>query len=470
MAPNAIVDSPTAAVGSFAAKLLSQCLPQEIEAKLGELFLDYLRVASIGERMPWSAWAREYQRSLGGHGKSCVLYSEQKTNPVQASFLNATYAGSIDSDDTHVGSMLHPGAIVFSAALAIATDIGSSGRQFVSAVAAGYEAMIRIGLAIQPSHFRRGFQSTSTCGGFGAATAAAMLLSDEHDTARRISETLGIAASFAGGLTQFYQSGSTIKRIHAAHAAECGVSSALLALQGFSGPVDILEGANGFARAYADEAKFNLLTDGLGSDFRLMEVMVKGHACSARIQAAVEGVFELAKAEEFAPGDIEAIHVGIPSVIAGRLTLPDPVDLQAAQMSMPFSVALAVSKLRHSKPTVALEISDYESGLKDDDVRALQDLIHWEIDAEVEAATTTESVPAKVAIRLKGGREVAVFVLAPRGSPARPVTHEEQVQRFHIEVGRRLSYSACDSLVKFSQNLKSLDSIERVTALISGEA
>src|SRR5579863_9063713 len=188
MATNEFVESPTAAVGLFAAELQGKRLPRDVEIKLGELFLDYLRVASIGARMPWSGWARAYQARLGGRGRSNVLYSRQKMNPVQASFLNATYAGSIDSDDTHIGSMLHPGAIVFSAALAIATDIGASGSRFLAAVAAGYEVMIRIALAIQPSHFQRGFQSTSTCGGFGAATAAAILLHMEQNLERRVVE------------------------------------------------------------------------------------------------------------------------------------------------------------------------------------------------------------------------------------------------------------------------------------------
>ena len=110
--------------------------------------------------------------------------------------------------------------------------------------------MIRIALAIQPSHFQRGFQSTATCGGFGAAVAAARLAF--HDVAaadHKIASTIGLVASFSGGLTRFYFSGSTVKRIHAARAAENGVGATLLARHGFAGPEDIIEGANGFACA-----------------------------------------------------------------------------------------------------------------------------------------------------------------------------------------------------------------------------
>src|SRR4029077_5180347 len=114
-------------------------------------------------------------------------------------------------------------------ALAVCSEVDVSGRNFAAAVVAGYEAMIRIGLSIQPTHFKRGFQSTATCGGFGAAVAAARLLFGGEDSAdRRIAETVGLVASFSGGLTQFYKSGSTVKRIHAARAAENGVAAALM--------------------------------------------------------------------------------------------------------------------------------------------------------------------------------------------------------------------------------------------------
>ena len=462
--------SPTLALGRFAADLNSSALPPEVARKLGELFLDYLRVASIGERLPWSQWARNYRFRLGGDGRSPILYSRQKTNPVQAAFMNAVYAGSLDSDDTHVGSMLHPGAVVFSAALATATEIGASGAQFLAAVTCGYEVMIRIALAIQPSHFQRGFQSTATCGGFGAAVAASMLLNKGSAIAQRVSQSIGIVASFAGGLTQFYVSGSTVKRIHAAHAAECGVGAALLVDHGFSGPTDILEGSNGFAGAYADQTNFELLTNGLGTQFRLLEVMVKGHACSARVQAAVEAVFEIAKDQTFCPADVSSITVGVPAVIVGRLTKPRPADLQAAQMSLPFSVALAVSKIGRDRQATTLELADFEGGLRDDSVHAIEDRVRWQIDPEIESATTAEAVPAKVVVKLNSGREIELFVDAPRGSPGRPVTYEQQLQRFRREVGERLSETTCDSLIDFSTDLGKVDSIERVAMLLESDS
>ena len=458
---------PTAELAAFAASLRGEELPDDVTWMLGELFLDYLRVASIGARMPWSEWARHYLGNLGGSGKAAVLFERERKDPVRAAFLNTTFAGSIDADDTHVGAMLHPGAIVFSAALAMASE--ASGRDFLAAVAAGYEGMIRIALSIQPSHFKRGFQSTPTCGGFGAAIAAARLAfqGDQHAD-RRVAGTIGIAASFAGGLTQFYQSGSTVKRIHAARAAENGVAAALLAANGFSGPTDILEGSNGFARAYADAVDFGIVTDGLGRDYRLREVTVKGHACSARVQAGVEGVLELCRRHRIAPDDIADIWVGIPSIVVGRLTIPRPVDVQAAQMSLPFSVALAAAKAKDAGDGFALDVGDYETALGEPAIAAIERRVRWDVDPQVEAATTAESVPARIAIRLTSGVEHTIFVPAPKGSPSRPFTHEEHVARFRRELMKRLPERNCDALVAIAEDFSALDRVSRIIDLVSG--
>jgi 2-methylcitrate dehydratase PrpD len=456
----------TRALADFSAQLSGADLPSAVADKLGDLFLDYLRVASIGADMPWSVWSRDYMTALNRTGASPVLFEGRGLDPVSVSFLNTVYAGSIDADDTHVGSMLHPGAIVFSAALAVCAK--SSGNEFIAAVAAGYEAMIRIGLSIQPTHFRRGFQSTATCGGFGAAVAASRLLfAGRPDAARRIAESIGLVASFSGGLTQFYQSGSTVKRIHAARSAENGVAAALLALHGFSGPIDILEGSNGFARAYADIFAPEIITERLGCNYLLNEVTVKGHACSARVQAAVEGVVAVCREQDIKAATIIDLYIGIPSVILGRLTIPRPVDVQAAQMSLPHSVALAAVLAPKAEEGFALSVRDYEDSLQDPVVKDVERNVRCEVDAQVERATTSESVPARIILTLNSGATHELFVSAPKGSPSRPFTSEDHEARFRRELERRWSKARCDEVISISRRLRSLPEMGQLVRLLT---
>lgn len=460
-------EAPTLRLAEFIAGVDYGRLPPPVKEQLFALFLDYFRVASIGERMPWSKWATDLTHQLGGKGGAHILFSRDRFDPVRATFLNTTYAGSIDADDVHVGSMLHPGCIVFSAALAIAQDRALPGDRVLAAVAAGYEAMIRIGLSIQPSHFRRGFQSTATCGAFGAAAAAAHLLFTGKDRVRRIAETIGLAASFCGGLTQFYHSGSTVKRIHAAHAAAEGVGAALMAEAGFSGPTDILEGKDGFARAYADEVNFDLLTGGLGGEYRLMEVAVKPHACSARIQATIEATGELIVTHAARLADVKTATVGIPKVIQGRLTVNEPRDIQAAQMSVPFCVALTLAHAERIAPGFALNVDDFEAGMKDKAVLELARRVECVLDDDVERVSGVASVGAKVSLTLKSGAAGTVFVEVPKGAAARPFSGDDHVDRFRHELSRRFPGAACDALVETIRGCAGLQDVNALARQVT---
>jgi len=431
----------------FAAGLDYAALPESVREHLYVFLLDYLRVASLGQRMVWSAWAANLARELGGNGHASILFSADRTDPERATFVNTTYAGSIDADDVHVGAMLHPGCIVISAALAIGETRGLAGDKILAAIAAGYENMIRIGLAIQPSHFRRGFQSTATCGGFGAATAAASLLFTGKDRTTRIAETLGLVASFSGGLTQFYHSGSTVKRIHAAHAAGEGVHAALLAEAGFTGPTDILEGKDGFARAYADGHDFDKGLAGIGTIWRLLEPAIKPHACSARVLSAIEAAAALCQEHQLRVADIKAIRVGIPKVIQGRLTTAAPADIQAAQMSLPFCMAMVLARGKDLPAGYTLNVDDFKAALADPQVMAISRRVECVLDADAERVSTEQSVGARVAFTLHSGTTHERFIDAPKGSASRPFTIDDHVARFRQEMMKRFPAAQADRLL-----------------------
>jgi 2-methylcitrate dehydratase PrpD len=448
---------PTQVLAAFAAALDPASLPADVRQKLGWLLLDFLRIASLGARLPWSDWARGYVGVVGREGSSHVLFSPETLNPQHATFLNVTFGSSFDADDTHVGAMLHPGVAVWSAALATAEHVGASGPEVLAAVVVGYETIIRIGLSMQPNHFKRGFQSTGTCDVFGTAAAAGRLLFRGKDTERRILEAIGLAGSYPAGVAQFYYSGSSGKRIQAAHSAQCGVAAALLTQQGFSGPADIIEGTGGFARAYGDGWNASVIADGLGERFHLMDVLVKSHAAAARVAAGIDGMLALRQEHGFSVDDIAAITLGIPRIIQGRLTNPHPVDLQAAQMSLPFSVALAAKIPLPPGRVPDLTVADYEAGLADRSLLALEERTTIALDDEVEAASNDLSTAARVSVRLLDGRTLSILVPAPKGSPAQPFTAAEHEARFMQELSTRAPPQVCADIIAMSQNLDSLD-------------
>ena len=448
---------PTQSLATFAAELDPAALPEAVREKLGWLLLDYLRVASIGARLPWADWARHYAGIVAKPGGAQVLFAPDRLNPQHATFVNVAFGSSFDADDTHVGAMLHPGVASWAAALACAQDTGASGREVVAAVTAGYESAIRVGLSVQPAHFRRGFQSTGTCVGFGTAAAAGRLLLGGRESGRRIAEAIGLAGGYAGGLAQFYYSGASAKRIQAAHAAQSGVAAALLAQSGFSGPTDIIEGGGGFARAYAGEWNESLIEDGLGTRWHLMDVLVKCHAAAARVAAGIDAMLALRRQHGFAADDIDAIALGIPAIIQGRLTNPHPKDLQAAQMCLPFSVALAAKVALAPAAVPSLTVADYEAGLGDRALFDLETRTTIALDDEVEAASNALSTAARVRVRLRDGRELMALVKAPRGSAGNPLGPDEHAARFTAELAPRVGEAACREIVAMSPDLDRLD-------------
>jgi 2-methylcitrate dehydratase PrpD len=452
------VDKPTRALAAFAAHLDPVTLPANVRQKLGWLLLDYLRVCSIGERLPWAGWGRGYIDLVGKAGKAHVLFSSQMLNPQHATFMNVTFGSSFDADDTHVGAMLHPGVAVWSAALTIAEHVGASGPEVLAAVVAGYETIIRIGLSLQPSHFERGFQSTGTCDAFGTAAAAGRLLfGGSGSEEQKILDAIGLAGSYSSGLAQFYYTGSSGKRIQAAHAAQSGVAAALLTQQGFSGPPDIIEGTGGLARAYADGWNPAVIEAGLGVRFHLIDVLVKSHAAAARVAAGIDGMLALRQQYDFTGDDIVQMHLGIPRIIQGRLTNPHPVDLQAAQMCLPFSVAVA-SKIRlHSGQVPTVTVADYEMGLSDRSLYEIEDRITIDLDDDVEAASNELSTAAKVGVRLRDGRELSILVPAPKGSPSLSFTAAEHEARFTQELLTRVSAKTCADVISMANDLDRLD-------------
>ena len=448
---------PTQALAAFAANLDPAALPAEVRQKLGGLLLDYLRVCSVGARLPWSGWARGYVGMVGRAGSSHVLFSAERLNPQHATFLNVAFGSSFDADDTHVGAMLHPGVAVWSAALAVGEHVGAAGPQVLAAVAVGYETTIRIGLSMQPGHFRRGFQSTGTCDVFGTAAAAGRLLFRGEDAERRIQDAIGLAGSYPSGVAQFYYSGSSGKRIQAAHAAQSGVAAALLTEQGFGGPADIIEGSGGFARAYGDGWEPSIIEHELGERFHLMDVLVKSHAAAARVAAGIDGMLALRQKHGFTGDDIASLRLGIPRIIAGRLTNPHPVDLQAAQMCLPFSVALAskIALAPGRMPNVA--VADYESGLADRSLYELEERTTSELDEEVEAASNELSTAARVSVELRDGRTLSILIPAPKGSAKNPFTAAEHEARFTQELSSRLRGNVCAEIIGMSKDLDRLD-------------
>jgi hypothetical protein len=221
-------------------------------------------------------------------------------------------------DDTHQGGSIHLGVTVFSAALAAAELAGASGERVLRAAVAGYEVAARLAMALDPAaHYARGFHPTGTCGAFGAAAAAAVVLGLDTPA---VATALGIAGSQASGSMEFLADGAWTKRLHPGWAACAGLHAAALARAGFKAPTSVLEGRFGFLHAYSDrgDAAPILARDG----YELLRTSVKPHACCRYMQGPIDAALALRAEHRIDPATVERIEVGMPAgfaiVRAGR--------------------------------------------------------------------------------------------------------------------------------------------------------
>jgi 2-methylcitrate dehydratase PrpD len=436
-------DTPpvTRRLADFAAGLRREHLPPYVQELLPLLLVDFMRAAAVGRRQPWTAKAAAALLPLSGEPRCRILFTDRRADPVRAAYQNGVAAGSLDWDDSHIGALVHPGIVVWPAALAAAELAGASGLALLEAAAAGYETAVRIGMGLQPDHALRGYQATASCGVFGAAVAAGRLLGLDAEGLRH---ALGIAASYASGSSQFFLSGSDVKRLHAGKAAAGGVEIALLVRAGLTGPADAIEGAQGFARAASDTVDLGTMVGGLGTRFWTDAIALKMHAGTVRLAAAIEAAEALARTG-IRPGDIAAIEIGMPRILLGKISSNAPADMQQAQMSAPFAVAMTFHLVARREGPLIVGLDEFATLVDDAGVRALAALTDCVFDAEMDAAMTAEQVPARVSVTLRDGGQHVAKIMLPKGCRGNPITPAEVHARFRVLTADVLPSAAAEA-------------------------
>jgi 2-methylcitrate dehydratase PrpD len=228
------------------------------------------------------------------------------------------------------------------AALAVAEKLDSTGEQLVTAIAAGYEVMIRTSLALNPSAARlRGWHLTGVCGPFGAAAASAALMKLNTE---ECAWALGLAGTQGAGLWAFNADGTMSKRLHAGKAAHSGVLAAELAQLGFTGPTQIYEYADGgVLKAFSDASDAAPLTAGLGSVYHLDTSSIKPYSCCGSTHSYIDAALALRK-KIGAPWNTRLpVRVGTSKVVDVQCGFDyAPSSALNAQMSLRYVVAAAL--------------------------------------------------------------------------------------------------------------------------------
>ena len=250
--------------------------------------LNFIGCALGVARTPPIEMALRVLLPLSGESRVTVLGRAERLDPLGAAFVNAIGGNLLDYDDTHLRTVIHPSAPVAPAALALAEQRGLSGAAMLHAFILGCEVECRIGNAVSPGHYARGWHITSTCGVFGAAAAGAKLLGLD---ATQTWHALGIAASQSAGIIENLPSAA--KNVSVGNAARNGLFAALLAEQGYTAAPAAIEGALGWARAMGDEPDGPEITGDLGERWELLSNTYKPYPCGIVMHSVIDACLSL---------------------------------------------------------------------------------------------------------------------------------------------------------------------------------
>lgn len=405
----------TQTLAEFAATLRFDAIPAHVVRRAEDLFLDWFGSALAGKgARPVEAITRFYAAMGPAGGPSEILIHRRTSSPLVAAHANAAASHFAEQDDVHNGSVFHPAAVVFPAALAAAQSLRSSGREFLLASVVGYEVGIRVGEFLGRSHYKI-FHTTGTAGTLAAAAAVGTLL---RLAPAQMQHALGSAGTQAAGLWEFLRDAADSKQLHTAHAAGTGLASAYLAHEGLTGAKRILEGVQGLAAGMSTDADPRKLTDRLGTRWALTETSFKFHASCRHTHPAADALLQVMQAHRLDAGQVKQViarvHQGAIDVLG---PVVDPRTVHQAKFSMGTVLGLIAASGRAG-------LTEFDARFEDPAVVALREKVTMELDPEVDAAYPARWI-GKVTVVTHDGRRLDGRVDEPKGDPGNTLSRAE---------------------------------------------
>ena len=344
---------------------------------------------------------------LSGADRTTVIGRSERLDILGAAFVNAIGANLLDYDDTHLRTVIHPAAPVLPAVLALSEQRGLSGAAALHAFILGMEVACRIGNAVSPAHYARGWHITSTCGIFGAAAASAKLLGL---TASQTAHAIGIASSQSAGTVENLPSAG--KNVSVGNAARNGLFAALLAEQGYTAAPAALEGALGWAHAMGDVPVISEIVGDLGTRWEAGKNTYKPYPAGIVMHAVVDACLALKRDHGLKAADIAEV------VVTGEQLLLDRGDRvvtgeRDARVSIHHCAAVAFL-------FEAAGLREFEDGcVLNPDVVAFRGKVVARLDSSSPRGAATATV------RLRDGRIFSATVLHAKGSFEQPLSDRE---------------------------------------------
>jgi 2-methylcitrate dehydratase PrpD len=388
-------------------------LPAKVKKEGLRTLLNYVGCAVGGAKHEAVDIAVKALSPFSGVAHASLFGRAERFDIMHAAFINGLSSHVLDFDDTHLKTVIHPGGPVCSAILAYAEQFKVSGEDFLNALILGVEAECRIGNAVYPDHYDRGWHITGTAGVFGAAAAVGKLMKLDE---QQMTWALGVAASQPVGLREMF--GTMTKPFHPGRAAQNGLFAAFLAQGGFTSSNQALEAKRGWANVLSTKQDYSEITSGLGDHFEISINTYKPFACGIVIHPAIDGCAQLSAKYDLTADKVAKVELKV-----------HPLVLELTGKKTPQTGLEGKFSVYHS---CAMAIIDREAGERqysDENVRsAVTIALRDKVEAVVDKAIHEHQ--ADVTITTKDGQKLHLFVENAIGSLGRPMTDADLEAKF----------------------------------------
>jgi 2-methylcitrate dehydratase PrpD len=437
----------------WAAGLTFEDLPQDIVAATKLRVLDVIGLALAGAETDFGRSVRNAALAISTAGPCRILGFPDRVAVTTAAFANGAFSQALEFDDTHNESIVHMSSPAVAAALALSEFTPVSGRDLITAIALGNEISCRVGSVSSGELHKRGFHPTGLFATFGAAYLAGKLLGLDNAALAR---TAGIAGSFAGGLLECWVDGTQTKFLHPGWSAQSGITAALLARSGVTGPAQVFEGRWGLFASHVQDPNahrdFARIDDRLGEHWESHNSSFKPFPAAHVIHPYISAVLRLRAKYGIHPQDVERIECPVTAFIVGIVCEPTaekfaPASDSHGRVSLQYSLAEALYN-------GALGKTAYSAKSRGNpEILALARRVHYYVDPNYPGPGRFKGA---VRIVLKDGSTVEEVEEYNRGSAENPMTQNELRAKFDDNASGFLSAQQRDHLANQIDHLELL--------------
>lgn len=445
----------------WAAGVRFEDLPEDIVASTKLRIMDVIGLALAGAETEFGRSVRDASLAISTPGPCRILGFGDRVGVTSAAFANGAFSQALEFDDTHNESIVHLSSPAVAAALALSEYTAVTGRDLIAAIAIGNEISCRVGSVSSGELHRRGFHPTGLFATFGAAYLAGKLLGLDADA---LSRAAGIAGSFASGLLECWVDGTQTKFLHPGWSAQSGITAALLARSGVTGPAQVFEGRWGLFASHVQDPKahrdFSRINAGLGEHWESRNSSFKPFPAAHVIHPYISAVLRLKSKHGIDPRDVERIECPVTAFIVGIVCEPTeekfaPASDSHGRVSLQYSLAETLYYGALGKSAYSAE------SRANGDILALARRVQYYVDPDYPGPGRFKGA-AKVV--LKDGRTFEEVEEYNRGSAENPMTYDELRAKFDDNARGFLSAEQRDELRKAIDALERLSNVAGLSA------